>query len=254
MIGASATAGFTLTEPLGGSNTPLYGLTRYVDAALTVPHEPVLNLGNAFLFFQPQLFARLQLTQLLTNRPTLIIAVDFLFWFCYGEGRTDSERLERFEQGLRLLEKVECPLVVGDLPDASATVNVMLRPEQMPSLKAIAAANERLKAWAANRPQVVVLGLSNFMQNAMANRAIQIHDHVLPAGTTRKLLQDDKLHASPAGCAVLAFAVLNAVQTSRPGIHTAEFQRDPQEILRRVMDAWKTPPAPTTKSNPPPSK
>lgn len=254
LIGASATAGFTVTEPLGGTNTPLYGLSRYVEAALTVPHEPVKNLGNAYLFLQPQMFAQLQLTQALTNQPTLVLGVDFLFWFCYGEGSTDAERLERFEHGLKLLEKIECPLVVGDLPDASATVNVMLRPDQMPSLQAIAAANLRLKAWAANRSQVIVLGLSEFMRNAVANRAISVHDYVLPDGATRQLLQDDKLHASPAGCAVLAFALLDAVSTTRTGIHLDEFRRDPKEILRRVLEAAKATPARTTRTNNPPAE
>jgi hypothetical protein len=248
MLGASATAGFNAAEPLGGSNAPLYDLSRYVDAALKVPHEPVHNLGNAFFFFQPQLFAQQQLTQALTNKPTLIIGVDFLFWFCYGEGRTDEDRLQRFGQGLKLLEKVDCPLVVGDIPDASAAVNGMLRPDQMPSLKVIASANLRLKEWAAGRRQVAIVGLSEFMRNAMANRAITIHAYVLPAGNTRVLLQNDKLHASPPGCAVLALAVLDAFQSTRHGIHAEEVCRDPKEISRRVskypkvtsIDAVKT--------------
>jgi hypothetical protein len=249
MIGASATAGFTASEPLGGTNTPFYSLSRYVDAALTAPHEPVRNLGNAFFFFQPQLFAQQQLTQALTNQPTLIIGVDFLFWFCYGEGSTDEERLQRFDQGLKLLEKVDCPLIVGDLPDASAAVNGMLRPDQMPSLKAIAAANLRLKEWAAGRRQVVIVGLSEFMRNALANRAVAIGDYVLPAGQTRILLQDDKLHSSPPGCAVLALAVLNAFQSTRPGSHTGEFRRDPKEIFRRVFKSPQTIPASPQKTN-----
>jgi len=252
MIGASVTAGFTASEPLGGTNTPLYSLSRYVDAALMVPHEPVRNLGNAFFFFQPQLFAQQQLTQALTNRPTLIIGMDFLFWFCYGEGSTDEERLQRFDQGLKLLEKVDCPLVVGDIPDASDAVNRMLQPEQMPSLKAIAAANLRLKEWAAGRRQVVIVGLSEFMRNVLANRAITIRDFVLPDGQTRILLQEDKLHSSPPGCAVLALAVLNAFQSTRSGTHAEEFRRDPKEIFRRVFKSPTTVPASATKTNAPP--
>ena len=252
MIGASATAGFTASEPLGGTNTPHYSLSRYVEAALMARHEPVRNLGNALFFFQPQLFAQQQLAQALTNQPTLVIGVDFLFWFCYGEGATDEERLQRFEQGLKLLEKVDCPLVVGDIPDASAAVNVMLRPDQMPSLKAIAAANQRLKEWAASRRQVVVLGLSEFMRNALANRAITINDLHLPDGQTRVLLQGDKLHSSPPGCAVLAFAVLDAVQSTRPGSQTGEFRRDPREIYRLGFKSAPTAPASATKTNTPP--
>src|SRR6266567_3539911 len=47
MVGASVSAGFIASEPLGGANTPRYRLSRYVDAALLVPHEPVQNLANA---------------------------------------------------------------------------------------------------------------------------------------------------------------------------------------------------------------
>jgi len=249
MIGASATAGFTLNEPFGGPHTTQLRLSRYVEAALTVPHEPVRNFGSALLFMQPELLAGQQVTQALTNQPTLVIGIDFLFWFCYGAGRTDAERLERFEQGLKLLEKFETPLVVGDLPDASATVNIMLRPEQMPSLTTIAAANQRLKAWAAARPQVTVVALSEFMRHAMADRAITIRDYVLPAGTTRQLLQDDKLHPNALGAATLALAVLEAAQSKHGGNSTAAFRRDPREIFRRGYQPPKPAPDVEAKTN-----
>jgi len=234
MIGASATAGFTAAEPLGGTNTANHALSRYVDAALKVSHEPVLNLGNAFFFLQPESIGQQQITRALTNRPTLVVGLDFPFWFCYGEGETDEERLARFDAGLKLLEKISCPLVIGNLPDASAAVNKMLRPDQMPSLKAIAAANLRLKTWAANRGQVAVVELSEFMRKATANLAISISDYTLQEGQTRMLLQNDTLHPSPPGCAVLALAVLDAYQATRAGTSAGEFLRDPKEIFRQA--------------------
>jgi len=243
MIGASATAGFTASEPLGGTNTPMYALSRYVDAALTVSHRPVQNLGNAFFFLQPELMGQQQIARALTNNPTLIVGLDFPFWFCYGEGETDQDRLQRFDQGLKLLETVPCPLVLGDIPDASAAVNKMLRPDQMPSLKAIAAANERLKAWAASRRQVVLVGLSEFMRDVIANRAITIRDYTLPAGQTRMLLQNDTLHPTPPGCAVLALAALDAFQATRAEVHSGEFLGDPKEIFRRVSRSPNPAPA-----------
>lgn len=235
LIGASATAGFTASEPLGGTNTPKYALSRYVDAALKVSHEPVLNLGNAFFFFQPEAMGQQQITRALTNNPTLVVALDFPVWFCYGEGKTDEDRLERFDHGLKLLEKIRCPLVIGNIPDASAAVNKMLRPDQMPSLKAIATANQRLKTWAARRGQVAVVELSEFMRQATANRAITISDQTLPDGQTRILLQNDMLHPSQPGCAVLALAVLDAYQTTRSGHHAGDFIRDPKEIFRKAL-------------------
>lgn len=238
-VGASVTAGFTESEPLGGPNTTRLRLDRYVEAALNVPHTPVTNLGNTFFFLHPNLVGRRQIDQALRHRPTLIIGLDFLFWFLYGEGRTDADRLTRFEQGLKLLETVECPLVLGDMPDASAAVNGMLRPEQMPSTNAIAAANRRLTEWAAGRPRVVIVSLSAFMRNALANRAIKLRGHTLPAGQTRRLIQDDLLHASPHGCAALALAALEAVEATHPESTTGELRRDPNEVYRLVMKSLK---------------
>src|SRR5262245_56426743 len=44
MIGASASAGFTESEPLGGPKTLQSRPSYYLDAALSVAHEPVQNL------------------------------------------------------------------------------------------------------------------------------------------------------------------------------------------------------------------
>ncbi len=238
-VGASVTAGFTESEPLGGPNTTRLRLDRYVDAALNVPHTPVTNLGNTFFFLHPELMGRRQMEQAQNHRPTLVIGLDFLFWFLYGEGKTDADRLTRFERGLKMLETVECPLVLGDIPDASAAVNGMLRPEQMPSTNALAAANRRLEEWAAGRPRVVTVKLSEFMGNALANHAIKLRGHTLPAGQTRRLIQDDLLHASPHGCAALALAALEAVQATRPESNSEELRRDPNEVYRLVMKSLK---------------
>src|SRR5712691_4205822 len=86
MVGASAAAGFTESEPLGGPKTEQYRLSRYLDAALLVAHEPVQNLANAMFFIQPEAAGRYQIDQALKARPTLVVAIDFLFWYCYGEG------------------------------------------------------------------------------------------------------------------------------------------------------------------------
>src|SRR6185312_13728979 len=54
MVAASATAGFTESEPLGGTATSQFRLSRYLDAAVAVPHEPVKNLATAMFFLQPE--------------------------------------------------------------------------------------------------------------------------------------------------------------------------------------------------------
>ncbi len=238
MVGASVSAGFTAAEPLGGPNTPQFRLSRYVEAALLAPHQPVRNFANTFFFLQPEALGRQQMDNARQANPTLVLGVDFLFWFCYGEGSSDEERLRRFEAGLKLLESIPCPLLVGDLPDASAAVNGMLRAEQVPSTNALAAANRRLREWAALRPNVVLLQLSKFMQTAVSNQALAIRGHTLPEGSTRVLLQDDKLHSSPLGCAVLTVAALDALQRRHP-FPAGEVRWQPDEIHRLVLDSLK---------------
>jgi hypothetical protein len=216
LIGASATAGFMLPEPLGGPKTDLLRLDRYLDAALLAPHQPLRNLGHSLFFLQPEQAGRQQVDQALKLDPSLLIGADFMFWFCYGAGRTDEERLQRLEYGLKLLEPVRCPLVIGDIPDASATVNIMLRPDQIPTPKALAAANARLRAWAAQRKLVFVLPLHDFMAGAISNRSLTLHGQTLPAGKTRALLQDDNLHPTPAGAATIALAILDLLHSAQP--------------------------------------
>jgi hypothetical protein len=240
MIGASVSAGFTESELFGGPRTPQYRLSRYVDAALLLPHEPVQNLGNAMFFMAPEAAGRRQIEQAIKTGPTMVIGIDFLFWFCYGNVRTNEDRLQRFENGLRLLETIQCPLVVGDIPDASRAANGILSEDEIPGAQVMSAANRRLKEWAATHPKVVVLDLSGFMRATMANRPLTIHGHTWPAGESHALLQDDELHPSQRGCAVLALAILDAGLSRQPGFSAANVCWNPEEVLRLALSQRAT--------------
>jgi len=235
MIGASASAGFNETEPFGGPTTSKLRLNRYLDAALQTSHEPVRNFSSAMFFMQPEGQGQSQSERALQANPSMLVALDYLFWFCYGDGATDKERLQRFEQGLKLLEPFRCPLILGDLPDASAAVERMLTPDEIPSPTALSAANRRLKEWASARKQTVVVPLSAFMRNAMANKPLTVHGHTLPEGKTRVLLQEDKLHPSPAGCAVLALAIFDSFLSSQPALSTNDIRWDAKEVYRLAL-------------------
>jgi hypothetical protein len=242
MVGASASAGFTESEPFGGPKSLQHRLSTYLDAALFAAHEPVQNLANSMFFLQPEAAGRYQIDLALKARPTLVVGIDFLFWFCYGEDPTEKERLQRFQKGLKLLETVQCPLVLGDIPDASGASNDMLPADQIPSIETMSTANRRLKEWAAGRRQVVIVSLSGFMRTAMADQALTIHGHTVPAGKTRELLQSDRLHPSALGSAVLALAILDVVQSKWPTPSTGEIRWNPKEVLRLGLKASQEPP------------
>ncbi len=236
MIGASASAGFVFSEPFGGTNTAKCRMNHYLEAALKAPHEPVKNLANALFFLLPEPAGRMQIEKAVEARPTLVVGVDFLFWFCYGQGTNDAERLARFEGGLKLLESVKCPLVLGTIPDASFATNTgIISPAQVPSAAALTVANARLKSWAAARPHVVLVPLSDFMRAAMANQPLTVHGQILPAGKTRANLQDDLLHPTPRGAAWLALGILDAV-VKRLGFPAADVRWNAEEVFQ--IGSW----------------
>jgi hypothetical protein len=233
VIGASASSGFVLSEPLGGGETTRCKLNYYLDAAIAAPHAPVKNLATPLLFMNPEALAPLQVEAATNARPTLVIGVDFLFWFCYGDADDDAARARRFEHGLKLLDQIHCPLVVGDIPDASCATNTgIIGSRQVPSEAARRAANLRLKKWAAAHPQVVVVPLADFMRATMANAAVKLHGQTVPAGKTRALLQADQLHPNPHGAAVLALRILDALVSRQPEFPAADVRWNPAEVFR----------------------
>ena len=244
MIGASASAGFVISEPFGGTNTVQCRLNYYLDAAVKTPHEPVKNLASALFFLMPEPAGRMQVEQAVKLQPTLVVAVDFPFWYCYGQGTNAAERLQRFDAGLKLLEAFKCPLVLGIVPDASfATNSGILHPTQVPSSTALAAANARLKKWAAAHPQVALVPLADFMHKAMVNGALTVHGLTLPAGKTQTILQRDFLHPTPRGAAWLVLGILDAA-TKQPGFSPTEVRWNVEEVFRAGSQAALAKPKP----------
>ncbi len=234
VIGASASGGFVLSEPFGGTNTARCKLHHYLDAAIAVPHAPVKNFGTALFFLNPDALAAQEIEAATNNHPTLVVAVDFLFWFCYGEGATDAERAAHFETGLKFLEQIPCPLVIGDIPDASAATNTgIISLPQVPSEAARRAANQRLKKWVAAHPQATIVPLAEFMSAVKADAAIKLHNGILPAGKTRTLLQADQLHPTPRGAAMLALGILDALVQAQRQFPAKEIRWDTSEVFKR---------------------
>lgn len=246
VIGASASAGFVLAEPLGGTNTTNCKLRFFLDAAITAPHPPLRDFSTALMFLNPDVFSQQQIAAASAAKPTLVVAVDFLFWSCYGDGVTDEARLQRFEAGLKLLEKIPCPLVVGDIPDVSAATNSgIISPEQVADAAVRTAANARLKKWAASRPQVAIVPLAKFMHDAAGNLSVKVHGLTFPAGKTRAFLQDDQLHPTPPGAALLALGILDALTAKEPKFPAHDILWNPREVYRLgYQSAQKVSPAP----------
>jgi hypothetical protein len=237
LIGASVTHGFTAAEPFGGIETARFSLSGYLDAALRLPHRPITNFGNSFFFMQSDSLGEQQIQMALAATPTLVVGVDFLFWFCYGKGLDEQERLQHLNRGLELLDTIHCPLIIGDIPDVSAASTGILSSDEIPNSETLTAANRRLKEWAAKRPGVVVVPLAKFIKTALADQTLAVHGFILPAGKTHALIQEDKLHPTASGCALLALAILDALQASQPGLNESDVNWNMETVSHTVLES-----------------
>jgi hypothetical protein len=197
-----------------------------------------------------------QVDATLTQEPrvTMVFADDFLFWFVYGALSADrtpikdeSQRLQLLERGLAQLNRIVeagVPLVVGDVPDMSLAVGKMLSKAQMPKLETIALANERIRAWAKDKPRVAVLPLAKLVDDLRSGKPFEAGRRSWSEEVDGALIQRDQLHPTFTGSVALLACTEQAAnerflgvrQPNAPGAPVA-FEHDPTKVAERVRDA-----------------
>ncbi|MCB9909700.1 MAG: hypothetical protein H6829_05465 [Planctomycetes bacterium] len=226
VMGASVSAGFGLCKELEVA-TPLSVL---VDAALVdAPHE-TQNLGENLLFLGPIYTGHYLAQQALEAKPTLLIAVDYLFWYgMFWRWDSGEERLAGLERGLKELERFDCPIVIGDFPDVrpalkgrhEVTKGPVIFPSMIPSEPVRQAMNDRVRAWAAAHDNVVLVSLADFLQQLSQGEAVPLPEGQSLQGTIPEILQVDLLHPRLAGCQALVLTIFDAVRKAGWGLDPA---------------------------------
>ena len=212
VVGASASAGYGLRPELK-SNVMLGGI---LDCMILGEPKATLDLGSNFMFGDPDRVGREQLEEALEASPTMIIGIDFMFWFGYGR---HQDRGAVFERGLALLEGIEAPLLVGDLPDMRMSLEgkgplggPLLRPNMIPSVEEIRDFNSRLRQWAEEREHVTVFPMGNFLESILAGKQIEAHGNSWDQDALTGMLQADLLHPTAAGAESLLILALDCIQ------------------------------------------
>lgn len=213
IIGASVSDGYEHTEILGGPKSDALALDRYLNRAIAEPEIKFTNIAKRFSFLYPLGISHKQVTETLARKPTVVIAVDQLFWQLYGNFSSPENRIKTFKAALAKLDPITCPLVIGNIPDASHSINKMLAASQIPKLEIIKKANLILEEWVSKRKQTVILDLAQFMRLSVANKEIKLKHITYPEGATRKFLQSDMLHPTPEGAEAISYAVVDALQS-----------------------------------------
>lgn len=235
VIGASLTTGFGLERTLADVLT----------ASLADPHKPLASVGDLLMFTRPLRSGGEQLERALDAEPTLVIALDFLFWFGYGtigpDGgpmASEAERLALLERGLALFAEYEGPLVLADFPDMSAAVGKMITKEQQPAKATLAKLSERVRAFAAARPKTLVLPFSELVRTLKAEQDVHIGRHTYPRGS--RLLQPDELHPTLEGMVAVGQLVLDELVKAAL-VREDEVLFERERVLVRVREAARPP-------------
>ena len=196
VIGASLSAG----QGLGRSDL---NLTHVIEASLVAKHAPVLDASDLLTFTSPVSKAKNALAKVEAQNPTLLVALDYLFWFGYGMNwGSEKGRLDALELGLKSLEGLKCPILLGDFPDMSSATKVphpMLPAPAVPAAETLAKLNARLRGWAKEHPNVIVVPISKLMGALLAGEELRVGPNLWAKGSVGSLLQSDGLHPTLEG-------------------------------------------------------
>lgn len=184
VLGASVSAGFA-APPVATS----------LRAGLA-PDAAVLDASSVMFFQDPFGNGRAAVDAVIAHRPTLVLALDFLFWFAYASATAD-ERRARFDAGLALLADLPGTLVVGDLPDMRGANPRILGPAAVPPPDQLRALNDRLRQWASARPHTLVLPMATWTEPLLTGADIELAPGERVAA--RDLMFFDGLHANGLG-------------------------------------------------------
>ena len=239
-IGASVSVGFGLKAEVGRR----VNLAEVLGAVLRVETAPVTDGSEQWLFADPEGIGKKRVEAQVEEEPSVLFAVDFLFWFAYGR-RTDVEKhRERFELGLALLDLFECPIVVGDIPDMSAALEAekpMLMESQVPDESVVTALNARLAAWAKARPRVYVMPLAEFVARLSREEDMVLRGHTWE-GSTERFMQADLLHPTLEGTLGIALLAFGALVRGHEDVKEDRILWDPAPSVKVLLEKEKRDP------------
>ena len=233
ITGASVTSGWGVTTPPIRGDLGAYPVNfkHIMEGMILVPHEEIGFFGDLMFFRTSRTNAESYVQQIIDFNPTLVIGIDFLFWFGYGSVPFGSDvakyRMDRLNFALDLLDTIDAPLIIGDLPDVREAVGRMLSTSQVPDEKLLQTLNDRIYEWAKHKRSVLLLPAYEYWKRMMQDEEITIFGYTWPAGSREKLLQNDMLHTTLEGTVAVALFIAQSLQTS--GLET-----NPEVIIKRA--------------------
>ena len=254
VVGASASDGFGVSvradAPPADSTAkkpiPIrMNLSDVLRYAATPGRVIMHHYSSGFFFANPGPTGRGEIYRALKIKPTLVLGLDFLFWYVYGtvtaEGKpmaTGADRLSNLELGLEQLDRIVnagIPLVIADIADMHDAIGKMLSENQVPDVQTIENANTRIMEWVKARPLVKIMPLSQILETLKKGGSIDLAGKSWNPAELGELLQDDQLHPTFAGTVVIAAGLIDLAKTNDPAT-PPPFDFDPKLIRERVLE------------------
>ncbi len=222
---APSTAGAGAASPSSPAGVPTkVDLSDALRAAVPTSPGPIVHhYASGFFFSNPGPVGTSEIDRALAVKPTLVLALDFLFWYAYGTVGADGEvmqsqqeRTTNLEVGLRQLDRVlsaGIPLIIGDIPDMSDAIGKMLSANQVPDRATLEAVNARITAWVASRPSVRLMQLRTLLASLKTGGTIEVAGRVWDPAQLGSLLQRDQLHPTFPGTLILAAGLIDLART-----------------------------------------
>ena len=230
VLGASASAGFNPTTFAKGVS-----VAQALDELIKEEHK-VTDASDYMFFVSPSRTGAKLIKKAEAAKPSLVVALDFLFWYAYGKKPTE-QRFKDLDAGFKLLERFDCPIVITRLPDMSPAIGKMLSAEQVPAKDVLGKLNKSLEAWSKKQKNIVVAPLVKFLDDARDGKAIKIGQAEWPKGSKKLLLHADELHPTTEGVVALAYLALHELDQAHKGTLCKHFSQDLKSVVEKLTKA-----------------
>ncbi|MDA0802952.1 MAG: hypothetical protein O2819_04250 [Planctomycetota bacterium] len=271
VIGASASDGFGagIRARIGKlTGVEPTDLRTVIETTIDPDPAVLVSYATRTMFLSPHATGADEVRHAMRERPTLVVGLDFLFWYVYGTTgvddqplRNESARLESLEVGLAELDRLLGPvdaenasrmgrtmLVVGEIPDLNDAHSSMLGEAQIPEPTTIVAANARLKEWVAQHPnRAVIVPMYTLTKDALSGQPTTFGGVAWTPAVDGALLQDDHLHPTFEGLVALWARSLESLRDGGaeiradinldPRVHRARIERELHEQVQATLDA-----------------
>jgi hypothetical protein len=235
VIGASASAGWGVVIPAEPGSEPVPLHHAHIDLADVLPAvligitPKITDHANNFFFSDPITIGNAEMSAAMATDPTLIVGVDFLFWYAYGS-RPENTRLPLLELGLKELERFDGTLLVGDIPDVTAAASAkpiaFISTKLIPQPRTLDAINARIREWADARPRTHIIPLAGTLRSWQNGQPPHLNGHLWNDDV--RIIQFDELHPTAAGLIAIAELVAESINNT---IQPVAVQADPNVVL-----------------------